>query len=357
MNRSILIAGAIAVGAVAWVASGQFGAHGGKTEAASPAPAAAAPGPIMVRAKVIEARPYQREIVLRGRTAAARWVDLKAETQGRIAELPLAKGAMVKSGDIIARLATDERQAKRAETEALLRQRRIEHEAATSLAEKGYRATNKLAESQAGLDAARAAAKAMDVELQRTVVRAPFDGVIEERKVEIGAYLKAGDPIARLVERDPVLVVAQIGERDVASLELGLAGRATLATGETVEGRVRFIGGMADPATRTFTVELEVLNPEGKLKDGITAELRLGVGAIQAHLVTPAILALDDSGAIGLRVVDADGRVAFKPVKVLGDGPDGIWLAGLPERVTVITVGQDFVRSGDRVRIAPEPGS
>jgi multidrug efflux system membrane fusion protein len=354
MNRSYLIAGAIALGAIAWVASGQFGAHGGKTEASAPIPSTPAAQPLLVRARTIEAQPYAREIVLRGRSAAARWVDLKAETQGRIAELPVVKGGVVKAGDIIARLATEEREARRAETEALLRQRKVEHEASTSLAEKGFRATTKLAESQAGLDAARAAAKAMDVEMQRTIIRAPFNGVIEDRKVEIGAYLKAGDPVVRLIERDPMLIVAQVGERDIAAVSLGQTGRATLVTGETVEGRIRFIGSMADPATRTFTVELEVPNADGRLKDGITAELRLGAGSQPAHLVTPAILALDDNGAIGLRIVASDGRVAFKPVQVLGDGPNGIWLTGLPEKVTVITVGQDFVRAGDKVRVAPD---
>jgi membrane fusion protein, multidrug efflux system len=354
MNRSILIAGAIGLGAIAWVASGQFGSHGGKTEASAPIPSAPKAEPMLVRARVIEAQPYAREIVLRGRSAAARWVDLKAETQGRIAELPVVKGGVVKSGDVIARLATEEREARRAETDALLRQRKVEHEASTSLAEKGYRATTKLAESQAGLDAARAAAKAMDVELQRTVIRAPFNGVIEDRKVEIGAYLKAGDTVVRLIERDPMLIVAQVGERDIAAVSLGQTGKATLVTGETVEGRIRFIGSMADAATRTFLVEMEVPNADGRLKDGITAELRLGAGSQRAHLVTPAILALDDNGAIGLRIVESDGRVAFKAVQVLGDGPQGIWLAGLPDKVTVITVGQDFVRAGDKVRVAPD---
>jgi len=354
MNRSYLIAGVIAVGAVAWVASGQFGGSHGHTAASAPPPTAPAAEPMLVRARAIEARPYARDIVLRGRTAAARWVDLKAETQGRVVELPVVKGGTVKSGDIIARLATDERQARRAETEALVRQRTIEHDANTSLAEKGYRATTKLAESRAGLDAARASAKAMDVEMQRTIVRAPFDGVIEERKVEIGAYLKAGDTVVRLMERDPMLIVAQVGERDVASLSTGQVGRAVLATGEAVEGRIRYIGSMADPGTRTFAVELEVPNADGRLKDGITAELRINGGDMLAHLVTPAILSLDDNGAIGLRAVGSDGRVAFMPVKVLGDGPDGIWLGGLPNALTVITVGQEFVRNGDTVRVAPD---
>ncbi len=354
MNRSVFVAGAVALGAVAWVASGQFGTRGGKTQASVPGPPASKAEPVLVRTRILEAQPYAREIVLRGRSAAARWVDLKAETQGRVADLPLAKGGSVKAGDIVARLATDEREARRAETDALLRQRKIERDASVALAEKGFRPTIKVAESQAALDAARAAAKAVEVELQRTLIRAPFGGVIEERKVEIGAYLKAGDTVVRLIERDPMLIVAQVGERDVATLGTGQIGKAILATGETVEGRIRFVASMADPATRTFTVELEVPNPNGRLKDGITAELRFVADSRPAHLVTPAILALDDNGAVGLNLVEDDGRVTFRPVQILGDGPQGVWLGGLPEKATAIVVGQDFVRAGDKVRVAAD---
>ncbi|BBK43991.1 hemolysin D [Allostella vacuolata] len=359
MNRSILIAAAIGLGAMTWVASGQLVAIGDPaagmppaSSSSSAAAAAAAAEPMLVLARTIEAQPYAREIVLQGRSATGRWVEVSAETQGRVAALPVAKGAAVRAGDVIVRLAVEERAARRAESEALLHQRRIEHATSTALAEKGFRATNRLAESQAGLDAARAAAKAMDVEMARTVIRAPFGGVVEERRVEIGAYLKAGDGVIRLVERDPMLIVAQVGEREVAQLRPGQAGRATLVTGETVEGRIRFIGGTADPATRTFPVELEVANPDGRLRDGITAELRLRADPRMAHLVPPAILTLDDDGALGLRVVEDDGRVAFKPAQLLGDGPEGVWLGGLPETITVITVGQEFVRAGDPVRVA-----
>jgi multidrug efflux system membrane fusion protein len=355
MNRSVVIAGAIALGAVAWIVSGQFGAHD-RTQAAVPAPPASRAEPVLVRTRMLEARPYEREIVLRGRSSAARWVDLKAETQGRVADLPMAKGGIVKAGEVVARLAADEREARRAETDALLRQRRIEHDASVALAEKGFRPIIKVAESQAALDAARAAAKAVDVELQRTLIRAPFGGVIEERKVEVGAYVKSGDIVARLIERDPMLIVAQVGERDVATLGAGRIGNATLATGETVQGRIRFVASVADPATRTFTVELEVPNPDGRLKDGITAELRFAADSHPAHLVTPAILAMDDNGAVGLNLVDDGGRVTFRPVRILGDGPQGVWLDGLPAKVTAIVVGQDFVRAGDKVRAVAAEG-
>jgi multidrug efflux system membrane fusion protein len=70
--------------------------------------------------------------------------------------------------------------------------------------------------------------------------------------------------------------------------------------------------------------------------------------------VSPAILALADDGTLGVKTVDEDGTVVFRPVTIVEDGPDGVWLAGLPERVTFITVGQEFVTDGQKVIGVPE---
>ena len=68
-----------------------------------------------------------------------------------------------------------------------------------------------------------------------------------------------------------------------------------------------------------------------------------------AHFVTPALLSLADDGAIGLKTVDERNRVRFRPVDIIKDTPDGVWLGGLPAEVRVITVGQDFVSAGQEV--------
>ena len=74
-----------------------------------------------------------------------------------------------------------------------------------------------------------------------------------------------------------------------------------------------------------------------------------------AHFVTPALLSLADDGSIGLKTVDERNRVRFRPVEIIEDTPDGIWLGGLPREIRIITVGQEFVVAGQEVRtIAPD---
>ena len=69
-----------------------------------------------------------------------------------------------------------------------------------------------------------------------------------------------------------------------------------------------------------------------------------------AHRVSPAILTLTDDGMIGVKTLGPDNRVRFHPIQIIGDGADGVWLSGLPNRITLITVGQEFVAEGQTVR-------
>ena len=360
MKKSTLLALLITVVAAAWVLSGQYGWLVGLSAKETPPPA----GSIAERADDQESRrelpsvrivhsvaePRKREVVARGRTQANRHVELKAETPGQIVELPREKGARVAKGEIIARLSADDRTARLAEAKAMVRQREVEFDAARQLAEKGWRPETQFAANQASLEVARAKVAEMQVEIGKTEIRAPFDGVIERRAAELGAYLQAGDPVATIVDGDPLLVVAQVTELEVGSLKVGAVGRATLVTGQTVEGKIRFIAAAAEPETRTFLIELEVPNPDFSLRDGVTAELRLPVQSVPAHRLSPAILTLDEAGAVGVRTVDAQGLVSFVPVQVIANSNDGVWLVGLPAEADVIVVGQEFVRAGDRVR-------
>jgi multidrug efflux system membrane fusion protein len=145
-------------------------------------------------------------------------------------------------------------------------------------------------------------------------------------------------------------VVGQVAERDVGRLQVGMLGEARLVTGRTVEGRLRYIGSQADPATRTFRVELEVPNQAEGFAAGLTAELRVVYGRMRAHRLPASLLALDEQGRVGVKAVDQNDQVVFHPAEIVRAEGDALWVAGLPERLRVITVGQGFVRAGEQVR-------
>ena len=361
MKKSVLLALAVAVLAAAWVLSGTFGDTFGlanaddrkepmQSVAERQQASDAASRLTSVRVMTSTAQLRTREVVARGRTEAKRKVVLKSELKGRIVEVPVEKGSRVKRGDPIARIAMNDRQAHLAEAEALVRQRQIEYDAANQLRKKGYRAETQFAGAAAQLDSAKAMVKQMQVEIDRTLLRAPFDGLVDDRMVELGDYVDGGTAVALIVDEDPFLVIAQVSEQDVSRLKVGSEASAILFDGQTVSGTLHYIAATAQTDTRTFRVELLVPNRDRRLRDGVTAEIHFPTESIAAHYVSPAVLTLSDGGLVGVRAVDAEDRVTFHDVQIVGSDANGVWLAGLPESIDLIIVGQEFVRQGDKVR-------
>ncbi|MBL4906036.1 MAG: efflux RND transporter periplasmic adaptor subunit [Sneathiella sp.] len=359
MNRSVIIATIIAVGVTGWIASGQFGDTSNSEAVAkvasetdseiAPALRAKKTGPTEVQVHTYVARERTQEVIIRGRTETLRSVDIRAETPGRVTETRVDIGQRVKKGDILVKFAVKDRLAQLAEAEALVRQRQIEYKASKALNKKGFSAKTTLASYKALLDSAHAQAKSVRIRLDDLIIRAPFDGIIEERAAEIGDFLKDGNVIITIVDEDPFLVTGQISELYVNKLQVGNEGTAKLITGEEVTGKIRFIGKTADAATRTFRVELLVSNTDGKLRSGVTAETTFKTEKVQAHFISPAFLTLDDEGTLGVRSVNDQDIVQFHPIKVISDSNEGAWVTGLPSESRLIVVGQEFVRAGDTV--------
>lgn len=311
-------------------------------------------GRFAVRVRTFTAESREAFAVIRGRTEADARVEIQAETTGVVEALPVAKGALVNKGDVLCRLEPAARQATVRQNIAAVEQAQLDYNATQNLAKRGHTATLKVAEYRAKLDAARAALEKAELDLGRINVGAPFEGIVEDQPAKVGDHLQIGETCAKLVALDPLIVVGTISERQVSELEEGMTGTAALVTGETVTGRLRYIAPAADPKTRTFRFELEVANPDLKLRDGVTAEIKIPLKSGTAHKFSPAILTLDDSGEVGVRVIENGDTARFMPVRILDDDKEGVWVSGLPETVTVITVGQDFVTDGQKVKPVPE---
>lgn len=352
INRSYAIAFGI-VGAIGlWMLSGAFADPKKEAPKATQTAAVTAPS---VRVADFTAQLMTREINVRGQSQAVRTVELKAETAGRVIEILAQKGATVAKGDVIARLSPDDRPARLAELKAVIAQRERELNAAASLASQGYGASLRATEARAALESARAGLARLEVDIANTEIKAPIDGTLDERGIEVGAYLKVGDKLGTVVDLRTILVVGSVTEREVPFLAVGKPGTAQLITGEKLEGKIRFVSSAADVATRTFRVELEAPNEDRRARSGVTAELRLPLDAVKGHRVSPAILTLDANGVIGVKAVVADNKVKFLPVQILSDSADAIWLGGLPENVRLIVVGQEYVADGQTVTPVAQP--
>jgi membrane fusion protein, multidrug efflux system len=348
--RSYVVAAVLFFIIATWVASGYLiRGQKDKQAAAAPKPAAVS-SMVTVRVRNFTAENRNAVLLIRGQTEALRKVEVRSETAGTVSETPADKGKTVSTGDLLCKLNVDAREAQLAQAKAFKQQKFLEYDGSKKLQEKGFRSETSVAGDLAEYEGAKAQVEQIEKELENTKMKAPFDGIVDDRRVDVGDYMQPGAVCAVVIDQDPFLVVGQVSERDVASVKQGERATAKLITGEEVSGSVRFVSRASDPQTRTFRVELEIPNGDGAVRDGVTAEIRLEAAAVMAHRISPAILGLDDKGVLGVRIVEADTTVRFVPVTIIADGADGVWVSGLPEKVTIITVGQEFVTPGQKVQ-------
>jgi membrane fusion protein, multidrug efflux system len=334
---------------VVWIGSGVFG-HGHEQPASDALANANAISRVQVRTLIPSLR--DATLTIRGRTQALHSVDTRAQVDGIVKAIHFEKGDRVKAGDVLCELVVNDRQAKLDEAKALMSERQKEWDAADNLLKQGATSLTAAKQAMASLEAAKAAERTQEIELENTRIRAPFSGFVDDRYVNTGDYMRVGDKCELVIAPEPFLAVGAVSEQDVGKLKIGAPATASLVTGEMVEGKVYFVATKADDATRTFRVEVELPNPDARLRDGVSADIHVPVKQVEAMKISPGILVLNDSGVVGVRTVES-GIVRFKPVSIVSDGPDGMWVTGLSKGTTVITVGQEFVAEGSRVKAIP----
>lgn len=346
LNKGHLIALSLSFIAVIWMVAGAVTSD---SEFINPRPLTLDSGLQRVQVERMQGELVNRDITVSARTAPSRRVELKSEIRAKVVAVERDKGANVKRGEVILRLDPRDWPARVKQAEAALRQRQIEARSARELRQKGLANESQLAQAETALANAEAELTNARLQLNATEIRAPFDGIVDSRAVEIGDFVKDGAPLVTVLDFRPYLVKGHAAERDAANINIGDRGWAELINGDRVDGRIRFIAAEADAATRTFPLELEITNPNGSMASGLTATIHVPQPATHAYFVSPALLILDDNGHLGLKGIDSDNRVVFRPVNLLKADNNGIWVYGLGEQADIITVGGGFVDLGQLV--------
>ncbi|WP_290495890.1 efflux RND transporter periplasmic adaptor subunit [Hyphomonas sp. UBA4494] len=356
MNRSLKIAIAIFVGLLAWfvirsVIRGDISTQHEdvRLEASEVAPEAVT--------FTVSAQTHGIRLKAKGLTAPDKSVTVKAGTAGNVTSTPVREGTRVSRGTLLCGLDVEARAARLEEAEARRDAARIDFEAARTLAEKGLAPANNEASAKAALDAAEASVNAARVELSKTQIRAPFDGIFENRLAEAGDYLSPGQPCGTMVDMDPVIVAVEVAEANAGQLTTGMTGTARLPSGKTYPATLRYVSRTADAGTRTFLIEGELDTGDDPVAAGVTAELFIPMGEVPATLISPGLLTLSDAGELGVRYVDDQNTVQFAPIKVIDETPEGAWVTGLPSTVRLISIGQDYLAEGVEVKPVPQGGA
>ena len=186
------------------------------------------------------------------------------------------------------------------------------------------------------------------VEVNRTQVKAPFSGFIEQI-VKPGNFLERGQVCATIIQLNPISFIAGVPEYDINKVQVGQKVSLELVTGQKINGKLTFVSKSASPDTRTFIVESQIENPQGLVKDGLTANMTIEIDKVKAHKISPSILLLNDGGKLGIRIVINSKIAKFIEITILEDSEEGLWVTDIPEDVEIIIQGQGFVEDGQEV--------
>ncbi|MCG6658635.1 efflux RND transporter periplasmic adaptor subunit [Halomonas campisalis] len=347
---SYLLAAGLLLALLGWLALGdlqRFQTQAPPDEAAPEQP------PTRVEYRPSQARPHFPRLLAQGQLRPIREVTLRTRREGQVAELTLGAGARVTAGEPLLGLAQDSlaAQLERAEDELTLA--RAELAGADSLRQRELISRTEQLRLRAGVSRAAAEVAELRQALDDTRPTAPFDGVLDRLDAELGDILQPGEAYGRLVDDRRLIASAWVSQRDAQGLAPGLAVEVRLQDGETLPGELTHVASRADDATRTFHLEATLDNPERLRLAGASASLSITLPARNVHRLSPALLELDADNRLRVKHLDDQDRVVATPVTLVEADASVARVAGLPERVRLITLGGGFVEVGERVTPVP----
>lgn len=302
-----------------------------------------------VEVELRKAQPTPVYLTVQGQTVPNREIQIKALTQSIIDEILVQEGRKVDSGTTIVTLDKQTREADLQQQEALLEARVKNLERLQLLAKQQYQSDSEIEQAIANVKASQAAIERIKLDLQFITPKSPISGYIQKLHVEKGDLVKVGDAIATVIESDPLVIEAQLAQQDIQKIEIGSTAQIRLGTGQETAAKVRFIAPKAEADSRTFLVELESQNPDGELRTGTSASVKLLTSEQTSHYLSPALFSLNSNGDIGVKTASKTGIVEFHQVNIIQSDENGAWVTGLPNEARVIVTGQGFVEAGSKV--------
>jgi RND family efflux transporter MFP subunit len=310
-----------------------------------------------------------RTVTATGTLAAEDQVVLNTKVAGRLEQLPVDLGSPVKAGDTVAvlDLADFELRLAQAETalaqararlgvpldgsndaidaertalvrqaRAVLEQARLRHERNVALRKDGIVAEAELDQvaadrrvAEARLQEAREEIRSRQAlvaerraqlalahqQLEDATLRAPFDGVVRERHLSVGAYLDVGGAVATIVRVDPLRLRLAVPEREASSLKVGQAVKVEVeGDAAATEGRLARLSPAVDESTRTLLAEAEIANGDGRLRPGAFARAEIVIDPAEPVVLVPAAAVVTFAGVTKVMTV-ADGKVVERRIR------------------------------------------
>ena len=185
-------------------------------------------------------------------------------------------------------------------------------------------------------------------EFDKYALFAPFGGLLLDGHKIAGELVMPGEKVYEIIDLNSLKIFGYINENEILDVSLDNKVEVTILN-EKVKGKIDYISPISDPETKTFEIVVKVDNKNLRYKDGLSSMISIVKGNVLAHKISPSILALGDSGELGVKIIDSDDTVQFKEVNVIEDTSDYMLVSGLSQKEKIIIVGQQYVSSGEKV--------
>ena len=288
---------------------------------------------------------------------------------GRVAAIYVEAGDHVKRGQLLARLNVSVLEPQVANLEAALEQSRAEADLAQAeyrraqavgasgalSVEETQRRRSSAVTGEAKVKVAAAQLAEAQARLDRAQVRAPVDGTILTRNVEVGqTATPGGEPLFRLSEGGEIELRGQVAEQDLPLLKVGQPVSVRLTgISQVYPGHVRLLGAVIDPQTRLGTVRVS-LTPDLNLRPGAFARADVTISSAERVVLPQTAVLSDDKGSF-VYIVNAQNKVERRSVRVSGIVQNGVTITdGVGAQDQVVATAGAFLQQGELVKPVPE---
>ncbi len=341
---------AVAVAAVLYLTfgSGSDGRAAGRSGGASRAGGMRLP----VVGLVVTPKPFDNTIVASGTILASEEVELRSEVSGKVVSLPFREGARVKEGDLLVKINDADLRAQLLRARSRLELAKQREERQRKLREINGVSADQYDEARNELTAAGAEVALLEAQVQKTEVRAPFDGVIGIRFISEGSYISSATLVARLQDVSFVKVDFSVPEKYAPHVKVGMEITYTIeGTSEVFRGTVYAIEPKIDPATRSLRVRARSANEAGRILPGSYTKVRLVLNRLNDAILIPSQALMPDLD--GQKVFLArDGFARIVRVETGTRTEDLVQIvSGIRAADTVLTTGLLQLREGAPIQV------
>jgi len=324
--------------------------------------AAFQPPPEAVTTIVAQREQWPASMSVIGTMEAVHGVVVSADLPGTVARINFDSGKAVREGDVLVELDTRQERAQLTSLEAQRDLARVNFDRMQKLVNEGVISRMEYDQATAQQRATEANVAEIRATIERKTIRAPFSGILGIRKVNLGQYLSAGNPVVSLQALNPIYVNIGVPQQAAGQVPVGRKLRITTedVADQVFTGNVTAIDSVVDEATRNIQIQATLSNAEGKLRPGMFVQVEVALGANRPVISLPAsaisYAPYGDSVFVVTDLKDPKGHtyrgVRQQFVKVEGSRGDQVAvISGLNPGDEVVSSGVFKLRNGAAVQV------